>query len=114
MRFINKVYVEIQILKLAYHIRFNKWYFVNVKQPFYNIKLNIQCRMEHIYMQTRLWLKHKNKYQRTFIIMRWNNIDAIRTERHNRGLEIKISEEYAELAEATGKSQWFWRTLLED
>lgn len=112
MRFSNKICVEIQALKLAYHVRFNKWYFANIKRPLYYIKLNIQYRIEHIYMQTRLWRKHKNKYQRAFIIMRWNDIETIRTKRYNREQEIEISKQFAELAEATGKSQWYWRTLL--
>jgi hypothetical protein len=51
MRFIDIINIEI----LVYHIQFNKWYFANIGQPLYNLKVTIQYRIEHIYMNTRLW-----------------------------------------------------------
>ena len=109
MKFIDIINIEL----LVYHIQLTKWYFANIKEPFHILKTKIQYRIEHIYMNTRLWLKHKNKYRRAFIIMRWCDIDAIRIKRYNREQEIKISEQYTQLEKDTGISQWSWRTFLE-
>ena len=100
--------------RLLYTLKAIRWYNIYLRDIIFWAKWKVFDEIEYYTMHFKLWLKHKNFTQRTFIIWRWYDIQEVRIERYNRKISIENLEIYAKLAESLGVSQFQLKAYLGD